>query len=155
MGEAPKKKRGLLRRSVGAVGRGSAKVIGTTAKVTAKGTGKVAKATAKGTGKVAKVTAKGGYYTMKNGGKGLLFAAGKAFPRHPDESIWQYRKRMAILGFKVSWFTGGIVSAASGSSTVQQFAINYAKGVVVEEVIKRGIGEVFDEGDSEKSVEEV
>ena len=51
MGEAPKKKRGLLRRSVGAVGRGSAKVIGTTAKVTAKGTGKVAKVTAKGAGK--------------------------------------------------------------------------------------------------------
>ena len=48
MGEAPKKKRGLLRRSVGAVGRGSAKVIGTTAKVSAKGTGKVVKFTAKG-----------------------------------------------------------------------------------------------------------
>ena len=143
MEDAPKKKRGLLRRSVGAVGRGSAKVIGTTAKVTAKGTGKIAK-----------VTAKGGYYTMKNGGKGLLFAAGKAFPRHSDETIWQYRKRMAILGFKVSWFSGGIISAASGSSTVQQFAINYAKGAVVEEMIKRGIGEVLVEGTSEKSVEE-
>ena len=143
MAEKPKKKRGLLRRSVGAVGRGSAKVVGTTVKVTAKG--------AYGAGKI---TAKGGYYTMKNGGRGLLFAAGKAFPRHPDETIWRYRKRMAILGFKVSWFTGGIISAASGSSTVQQFAINYAKGTVVEEMIKRGIGEVLVEGTSEKSGEE-
>ena len=142
MEEAPKKKRGLLRRSVGAVGRGSAKVIGTTAKVSVRGTGKVAK-----------FTAKGGYYTMKNGGKGLLIAAGMAFPRHPDETNWQYRKRMAILGFKVSWFTGGIISAASGSSTVQQFAINYARGAVVEEMVKRGIGEVFNEDTSEESVE--
>ena len=153
MEEAPKKKRGLLRRSVGAVGRGSSKVIGTTAKVTVKGTGKVAKATAKSTGKVAKFTAKGGYYTMKNGGKGLLIAAGMAFPRHSDESIWQYRKRMAILGFKVSWVTGGIISAASGSSTVQQFAINYARDAVMEEVVKRGIGEIFNTDDTEESVE--
>ncbi len=142
MGEAPKKKRGLLRRSVGAVGRGGAKVIGTTTKVSAKGTGKVVK-----------FTAKGGYYTMKNGGKGLLIAAGMAFPRHPDETIWQYRKRMAILGFKVSWVTGGIISAASGSSTVQQFAINYARDAVMEEVVKRGIGEIFNTDDSEESIE--
>ena len=105
MGEAPKKKRGLLRRSVGAVGRGSAKVIGTTAKVTAKGTGKVAKATVKGTGKVAKVTAKG----AKGAGIVAAHGARKAFPKQEGESNKEYRIRMAKLGFKVSMWTGTVV----------------------------------------------
>jgi hypothetical protein len=94
MGEAPKKKRGLLRRSVGAVGRGSAKVIGTTAKVTAKGTGKVAKVTVKG---------------AKGAGRTAVHGARKAFPREEGESVKEYRIRMAKLGFKVSLWTGTIV----------------------------------------------
>ena len=106
MAEVPEKKRGLLRRSVGAVGRSSAKVIGTTAKVTAKGTGKVAKATVKGTGKVAKVTAKG----AKGAGRTAVHGARKAFPREEGESVKEYRIRMAKLGFKVSMWTGTIVS---------------------------------------------
>ncbi|MCS5535153.1 MAG: hypothetical protein NZ802_04800 [Candidatus Poseidoniales archaeon] len=144
MGEAPKKKRGLLRRSVGAVGRGSAKVIGTTAKVTAKGTGKVAKATvkatAKGTGKVAKVTAKGAgkatVATAKGAGKGSLFlargagraavrGARKAFPREEGESAKEYRIRMAKLGFKVSLWTGTIVATTYGSVQAQKIALAF------------------------------
>ena len=140
MGEAPKKKRGLLRRSVGAVGRGSAKVIGTTAKVTAKGTGKVAKATVKGTGKVAKVTAKGAgkatVATAKGAGKGSLFlaqgagraavrGARKAFPREEGESFQEYRIRMAKLGFKVSMWTGSIVAHTYGNAQAQKLALAF------------------------------
>jgi hypothetical protein len=140
MTEEPKKKRGLLRRSVGAVGRGSAKVIGTTAKVTAKGTGKVAKATAKGTGKVAKVTAKGAgkatVATAKGVGKGSWFlargagraavrGARKAFPREEGESAKEYRIRMAKLGFKVSMWTGSIVATTYGSAQAQKIALAF------------------------------
>ena len=140
MGEAPKKKRGLLRRSVGAVGRGSAKVIGTTAKVTAKGTGKVAKATVKGTGKVAKATAKGAgkatVATAKGAGKGSLFlargagkaavrGARKAFPREEGESAKEYRIRMAKLGFKVSMWTGTIVATTYGNAQAQKLALAF------------------------------
>ena len=140
MEEAPKKKRGLLRRSVGAVGRGSAKVIGTTAKVTAKGTGKVAKATVKGTGKVAKVTAKGAgkatVATAKGAGKGSLFlargagraavrGARKAFPREEGESVKEYRIRMAKLGFKVSMWTGSIVATTYGNAQAQKIALAF------------------------------
>ena len=140
MGEAPKKKRGLLRRSVGAVGRGSAKVIGTTAKVTAKGTGKVAKVAAKGTGKVAKVTAKGAgkatVATAKGAGKGSLFLARgagraavrrarKTFPREEGESVKEYRIRMAKLGFKVSLWTGSIVAHTYGNAQAQKLALAF------------------------------
>jgi len=140
MGEAPKKKRGLLRRSVGAVGRGSAKVIGTTAKVTAKGTGKVAKATVKGTGKVAKVTARGAgkatVATAKGAGKGSLFlargagraavrGARKAFPQEEGESAKEYRIRMAKLGFKVSMWTGSIVAHTYGNAQAQKLALAF------------------------------
>ena len=136
MGEAPKKKRGLLRRSVGAVGRGSAKVIGTTAK----GTGKVAKATVKGTGKVAKVTAKGAgkatVATAKGAGKGSLFlargagkaavrGARKAFPREEGESAKEYRIRMAKLGFKVSMWTGSFVAHTYGNAQAQKLALAF------------------------------
>ncbi len=140
MEEAPKKKRGLLRRSVGAVGRGSAKVIGTTAKVTAKGTGKVAKATAKGTGKVAMGTAKGAgkvaVVTAKGAGKGSWFlargagraavrGARKAFPREEGESAKEYRIRMAKLGFKVSMWTGSIVAHTYGNAQAQKLALAF------------------------------
>ena len=140
MGEAPKKKRGLLRRSVGAVGRGSAKVVGTTAKVTAKGTGKVAKVAAKGTGKVAKVTAKGAgkatVVTAKGAGKGSLFLARgagraavrrarKTFPREEGESVKEYRIRMAKLGFKVSLWTGSIVATVYGNAQAQKLALAF------------------------------
>ena len=140
MGEAPKKKRGLLRRSVGAVGRGSAKVIGTTAKVTAKGTGKVAKATAKGTGKVAKVTAKGAgkatvatakgvgkgsWFLAKGAGRATIRGARKAFPREEDESAKEYRIRMAKLGFKVSMWTGSIVAHTYGNAQAQKLALAF------------------------------
>ena len=136
MGDAPKKKRGLLRRSVGAVGRGSAKVIGTTAK----GTGKVAKVAAKGTGKVAKVTAKGAgkatVITAKGAGKGSLFLARgagraavrrarKTFPREEGESVKEYRIRMAKLGFKVSLWTGSIVATTYGNAQAQKIALAF------------------------------
>ena len=136
MGEEPKKKRGLLRRSVGAVGRGSAKVIGTTAK----GTGKVAKVAAKGTGKVAKVTAKGAgkatVVTAKGAGKGSLFLARgagraavrrarKTFPREEGESVREYRIRMAKLGFKVSLWTGSIVATVYGNAQAQKVALAF------------------------------
>ena len=140
MEDAPKKKRGLLRRSIGAVGRGSAKVFGTTAKVTAKGTGKVAKATAKGTGKVAKVTAKGAgkaaVVTAKGAGRGSWFlargagraairGARKAFPREEGESTKEYRIRMAKLGFKVSMWTGSIVAHTYGNAQTQKLALAF------------------------------
>ncbi len=140
MTEEPKKKRGLLRRSVGAVGRGSAKVIGTTAKVTAKGTGKVAKATAKGTGKVAKVTAKGAgkatvataigvgkgsWFLAKGAGRATIRGARKAFPREEDESAKEYRIQMAKLGFKVSMWTGSIVAHTYGNAQAQKLALAF------------------------------
>ena len=140
MEDAPKKKRGLLRRSIGAVGRGSAKVVGTTAKVTAKGTGKVAKATAKGTGKVAMGTAKGAgkvaVVTAKGAGKGSWFlargagrtairGARKAFPREEGESAKEYRIRMAKLGFKVSMWTGSIVAHTYGNAQTQKLAVAF------------------------------
>lgn len=128
MGE--KKKRGLFRsaaggltRAGGATIKGTAKVAGKTAKVAAKGTYGAGKVTTKATYKTGKVAAKGGYITMKTGGRTFLFAARKAYPRRPDESRWQYRRRMAKLGFKVSLWTGDIVMAANNSANVQQFAM--------------------------------
>ena len=136
MTEVPKKKRGLLRRSVGAVGRGGAKVVGTTAKVTAKGTGKVIKGTAKGTGKVALGTGKVAIGTAKGAGKGSWFlargagraavrGARKAFPREEGESAKEYRIRMAKLGFKVSMWTGSIVATTYGSAQAQKLALAF------------------------------
>jgi hypothetical protein len=129
MTEKPKKKRGLLRRSVGAVGRGSAKVVGTTAKVTAKGTGKVAKATAKGTGKVAVVTAKGAgkgsWFLARGAGRTAIRGARKAFPREEGESTKEYRIRMAKLGFKVSMWTGSIVAHTYGNAQAQKLALAF------------------------------
>ena len=136
MGEEPKKKRGQLRRSVGAVGRGSAKVIGTTLKVTAKGTEKAAKATAKGTGKVAKVAGKATVASAKGVGKGSWFlargagrsavrGARKAFPREEGESVKEYRIRMAKLGFKVSLWTGSIVATTYGNAQAQKIALAF------------------------------
>ena len=161
MEEAPKKKRGLLRRSVGAVGRGSAKVIGTTAKVTAKGTGKVGKATAKGTGKVAKVTAKGAgkatvatakgvgkgsWFLAKGAGRATIRGARKAFPREDGESAKEYRIRMAKLGFKVSMWTGTIVATTVGGAEAQKIALaikayELSKGTLdVGKAIKEHLG---------------
>ena len=131
MGE--KKKRGLFRsaggglaRAGGATVKGTAKVAGRTTKVAVKGTFGAGKVTTKATYKTGKVAAKGGYITMKTGGRTFLFAARKAYPRQPDESKWQYRRRMAKLGFKVSLFTGKIVMAANNSANVQQFAMRLA-----------------------------
>ena len=119
-----KKKRGLFRSAAGGLARAGG--------ATVKGTAKVA-------GKTAKVAAKGGYITMKTGGRTFLFAARKAYPRLPDESKWQYRRRMAKLGFKVSLWTGEIVMAANNSANVQQFAatlaVNAAKGKAQDLVI--------------------
>ena len=119
-----KKKRGLFRSAAGGLARAGG--------ATVKGTAKVA-------GKTAKVAAKGGYITMKTGGRTFLFAARKAYPRRPDESKWQYRRRMAKLGFKVSLWTGEIVMAANNSANVQQFAVtlaaNAAKGKAQDLVI--------------------
>jgi len=158
-----KKKRGLFRSTAGGLARaggatlkGSAKVTGKAAKVAAKGTYATSKVTAKVTGKAAKVAAKGtyatskvtakatyktgkiaakgGYITMRSGGKTLLFTARKAYPRLPDESKWQYRKRMAILGFKVSFFTGKIMMAASDSANVQQLVMGLAKESFIDAV---------------------
>tara|TARA_B100000768_G_C11105515_1_gene300994 strand:+ start:190 stop:663 length:474 start_codon:yes stop_codon:yes gene_type:complete len=134
-----KKKRGLFRSAAGGLARaggatvkGTAKVAGKTAKVGAKGTYGAGKVTTKATYRTGKVTAKGGYITMKTGGRTFLFAARKAYPRRPEENKWQYRRRMAKLGFKVSLWTGDIVMAANNSANVQQFAItlaaNTAKG---------------------------
>ena len=158
-----KKKKGLLRSSVGgiakaggAAAKGTAKVAGKSTKLAAKGTYAVGKTTTKATyatGKLAtkgtyavgktttkatyvsgKVAAKGGYITMKTGGRTFLFAARKAYPRHPDETKWQYRRRMAKLGFKVSMFTGKIVMAANGSATVEDFAKKLATDVASDAV---------------------
>ena len=129
MGEAPKKKRGLLRRSVGAVGRGSAKVIGTTAKVTAKGTGKVAKVTAKGAGKATVATAKGigkgSWFLASGAGRAAVRGARKAFPKEEGESAKEYRIRMAKLGFKVSMWTGSIVAHTYGNAQAQKLALAF------------------------------
>ena len=125
MAEEPKKKRGLLRRSVGAVGRGSAKVVGTTVKVTAKGSGKVAK----GAGKAALITAKGAgkgsLYLAKGAGRATIRGARKAFPREEGESLKEYRIRMAKLGFKVSLWTGSIVATTYGSVQAQKIALAF------------------------------
>jgi hypothetical protein len=133
-----KKKRGLFRSTAGGLARaggatlkGSAKVTGKAAKVAAKGTYATSKVTAKATYKTGKIAAKGGYITMRSGGKTLLFTARKAYPRLPDESKWQYRKRMAILGFKVSFFTGKIMMAASDSANVQQLVMGLAKDALI------------------------
>ena len=76
---------------------------------------------------------------MKTGGRTFLLAARKAYPRRSDESKWQYRRRMAKLGFKVSLWTGEIVMAANNSANVQQFAatlaVNAAKGKAQDLVI--------------------
>ena len=124
------KKKGLLRSTVGgiakaggAAAKGTAKVAGKSVKYAAKGTYAVGKTTTKATYATGKVAAKGGYITMKTGGRTFLFAARKAYPRHPDETIWQYRRRMAKLGFKVSMFTGKIVMAANGSATVEDLSL--------------------------------
>ena len=140
MTEEPKKKRGLLRRSVGAVGRGSAKVVGTTAKVTAKGTGKVVKGTAKGTGKLAlgtvkgagkvavvsaKGAGKGSWFLARGAGRAAVRGARKAFPREENESAKEYRMRMAKLGFKVSMWTGSIVAHTYGNAQAQKLALAF------------------------------
>ena len=129
MEEVPKKKRGLLRRSIGAVGRGSAKVVGTTAKVTAKGTGKVAKVTVKGAGKAAVVTAKGAgkgsWFLARGAGRSAIRGARKAFPREEGESVKEYRIRMAKLGFKVSMWTGSIVAHTYGNAQTQKLALAF------------------------------
>ena len=125
MGEAPKKKRGLLRRSVGAVGRGSAKVIGTTAKVTAKGTGKVAKGAGKATVATAKGVGKGSLFLAKGAGISAVRGARKAFPREDGESPKEYRIRMAKLGFKVSMWTGTIVATTYGNAQAQKLALAF------------------------------
>ncbi len=140
MEDVPKKKRGLLRRSVGAVGRGGAKVVGTTAKVTAKGTGKVVKGTAKGTGKLALGTAKGAgkvavvsakgagkssWFLARGAGRAAVRGARKAFPREEGESVKEYRIRMAKLGFKVSMWTGSIVATTYGGAQAQKIALAF------------------------------
>ena len=152
MEEAPKKKRGLLRRSVGAVGRGSAKVIGTTAKVTAKGTGKVAKVTAKGAGKVTVATAKGigkgSWFLASGAGISAVRGARKAFPREEGESAKEYRIRMAKLGFKVSMWTGSIVATVYGNAQAQKIALAFkayelSKGAMdIGKVIQEHLEEV-------------
>jgi hypothetical protein len=148
-----KKKRGLFRSAAGGLARaggatvkGTAKVAGKTAKVAAKGTYGAGKITTKATYKTGKVAAKGGYITMKTGGRTFLFAARKAYPRQPDESKWQYRRRMAKLGFKVSLFTGSIVMAANNSANVQQFAMRLAEDAVVDktqDLVIEGISDSF------------
>jgi hypothetical protein len=148
-----KKKRGLFRSAAGGLARaggatvkGTAKVTGKTAKVAAKGTYGAGKVTTKVTYKTGKVAAKGGYITMKTGGRTFLFAARKAYPRKPDESKWQYRRRMAKLGFKVSLFTGSIVMAANNSANVQQFAMRLAADAVVnktQDLVIDGVRDSF------------
>ena len=130
---AEKKRRGILKSSASgifrvgkAAGKTTAKVAGKTTKVVGKGGYKSGKVAAKGGYKAGKVAAKGGYITMKSGGRTFLFAARKAYPRHDDETNWQYRKRMAKLGFKVSLFSGKIILAANNSANVQQFALRLA-----------------------------
>ena len=134
-----KKKRGLFRSAAGGLARAGGATVKGTAKVAAKGTYGAGKVTTKATYRTGKVAAKGGYITMKTGGRTFLFAARKAYPRRPDESKWQYRRRMAKLGFKVSLWTGEIVMAANNSANVQQFAVtlaaNAAKGKAQDLVI--------------------
>jgi len=125
MAEEPKKKRGLLRRSVGAVGRGSAKVVGTTAKVTAKGTGKVAKGAGKATVATAKGVGKGSWFLARGAGRSAVRGARKAFPREEEESVKEYRIRMAKLGFKVSLWTGSIVATTYGNAQAQKIALAF------------------------------
>lgn len=159
-----KKKKGLLRSTVGGIAKaggatlkGTAKVAGKSTKLAAKGTYAVGKTTTKATYAVSKTTtkatyatgkiaAKGGYITMRSGGKTFLFAARKAYPQRPDETKWQYRRRMAKLGFKVSIFTGKIVMAANGSATVEDFAKKVAMDVASDaaqslslEVVKQSV----------------
>lgn len=148
-----KKRKGLLRSSVsgiakagGAAAKGTVEVAGKSTKLAAKGTYAVGKTTTKATYVSGKVAAKGGYITMKTGGRTFLFAARKAYPRHPDETKWQYRKRMAKLGFKVSRFTGKIVMAANGSATVEDFAKMLAADIASDaaqslalEVVKQSV----------------
>jgi hypothetical protein len=148
-----KKKKGLLRSTVGgiakaggAAAKGTAKVAGKSTKLAVKGTYAVGKTTTKATYVSGKVAAKGGYITMKTGGRSFLFAARKAYPRYPDETKWQYRRRMAKLGFKVSMFTGKIVMAANGSATVDDFAKKLATDVAYDaaqslalEVVKQSV----------------
>ena len=134
-----KKKEGLLRSIISGIAKASGAVVKGTAKVAGKSVSFVAKAiyaagktATKATYFSGKVAAKGGYVTMRTGGKTFLFAARKAYPRQPDETKWQYRRRMAKLGFKVSIFTGKIVMAANGSATVEDFAKKLAIDVVSE-----------------------
>ena len=159
-----KKKKGLLRSTVGGIAKaggatvkGTAKVAGKSTKLAAKGTYAVGKTTTKATYAASKTTtkatyatgkiaAKGGYITMRSGGKTFLFAARKAYPKRPDETKWQYRRRMAKLGFKVSIFTGKIVMAANGSATVEDFAKKVAMDVasdaaqsLTREVVKQSV----------------
>ena len=100
------KKRGLLRRTAGALGRGSAKAIGTTVRVTAKGTGKFAKASFKGAGK-------GSWIVAKGTGKKVIQMVNQRYPRLENESLTQYRIRMAKKGLRVSYDTGSIIAIAA------------------------------------------
>ena len=75
-----------------------------------------------------KVVAKGSYITIRTGGKAVILAARKAFPRNEDESRWKYSVRMAKLGFKVSLFTGEIVAMFTDIEGVSDF-INVIDGV--------------------------
>ena len=148
-----KKKKGLLRSTIGGIAKaggtvtkGTAKVAGKSTKLAAKGTYAVGKTTTKATYVSGKVAAKSGYITMKTGGRAFLFAARKAYPRHPDETKWQYRRRMAKLGFKVSIYTGEIVMAANSSATVEDFAKKFALDVagdavesLTKEVLKHSV----------------
>ena len=100
------KKRGLLRRTAGALGKGSAKAIGATVRVTAKGTGKVAKASLKGAGK-------GSWIVAKGTGKKIIQMVNQRYPRLENESLTQYRIRMAKKGLRVSYDTGSIIAIAA------------------------------------------
>ena len=73
-----------------------------------------------------RIVSKSGYITMKSGGKAIIFSARKAFPRQPDETIWQYRRRMAKLGFRVSMYSGKIVMKAIESESGAEFGTSMA-----------------------------
>ena len=157
-----KNKKGLLRSTVGgiakgggAAAKGTAKVAGKSTKLAAKGTVAVGKTTTKATYVSGKVAAKGGYITMKTGGKTFLFAARKAYPRHPNETKWQYRRRMAKLGFKVSMFTGKIVMAANGSATVEDFTKKLATNFASDAAQSLAFEVVKQSGTKEKKSERV
>jgi len=144
MGE--KKKRGLFRSTAGGLARAGGATVKGTAKVAARGAYGAGKVTTKVTYKTGKVAAKGSYITMKTGGRTFIFAARKAYPRQLDESKWQYRRRMAKLGFKVSLFTGSIVMAANNSANVQQFAMRLAADAVVnktQDLVIDGVRDSF------------